>query len=106
MQKYVVIEVDCNDADNCSRKTALTDEQILKLKGIINKMPKKSRGDYEVIQYKTGEFGGDNLVNEYSDYHYLTDEEKYFLNEFLPRTEYGFHTILDVVILQELESFL
>ena len=103
MVKYIVITADINDGDYVTEKTEVTDEEIIRLKEILAKMPK----DYESIRYETRELGNDDEEN--SDYQHITYEEKQFLSKFLPSGDYnysGIHTIKNVDIVQHLEKLL
>lgn len=110
MQKYIVIEADINDGDYVTEKTKVTDEEIIKIKEILAKMPKQK--DYKgeqlpEIKYETREIGNDDKKN--SNYQHITYEEKQFLSKFLPSGDYnysGIHTIENVEIVQELEKIL
>lgn len=110
MQKYIVIEADINDGDYVTEKTVITDEEIIKIKEILGKMPKQKNHkgeDLPEIRYETREIGDDDKEN--SDYDYITYEEKQFLNKFLPSGDYnyaGIHTIENVHIVQELEKLI
>ena len=110
MEKYIVIEADINDGDYVTKQTLITDEQIIKIKEILGKMPKQK--DYKGntlknIRYETREVGNDDKEN--SDYQCITNEEKDFLRKFLPSGDYNFygiHTIESVEIMQKLETLL
>lgn len=110
MKKYIVIEADINDGDYVTQKTEVTDEQIIKIKEILAKMPRSQNHKGEEIQeikYETRELGNDD--KEHSDYQHITYEEKLFLGEFLPYGDYnycGIHTIENIEIVQELEKLL
>lgn len=92
------------------KKTEITNEEILKVKEILAKMPRKKNHKGEKlpqIRYETREIGNDDKEN--SDYQYITYEEKQFLNKFLPSGDYnylGIHTIKNVSIVQEIETLL
>ena len=110
MQKYIVIEADINDGDYVTEKTKVTDEEIVKLKEILAKMPRQKTHKGEElpeIRYETREIGNDDKEN--SNYQHITYEEKQFLSKFLPSGDYnysGIHTIENVEIVQELEKLL
>ena len=110
MQKYIVIEADINDGDYVTEKTKVTDEEIIKIKEILAKMPRQQNYKGEQlpkISYETREIGDDD--KEDSNYQHITYEEKQFLGKFLPSGDYnyfGIHTINNVEIVQELEKLL
>lgn len=110
MQKYIIIEADINDGDYVTEKTKVTDEEIIKIKDILAKMPRQldhKGNQLSEIRYETGEMGTDDEEN--SDYQHINYEEKQFLNQFLPTGDYnysGIHTIENVTIVQELEILL
>lgn len=110
MKKYIVIEADINDGDYVTQKTEITDEQIIKLKEILAKMPRQKNYKGEElpeIRYETREIGNDD--KEDSDYQYITYEEKQFLSKFLPSGDYnysGIHTIENIQIVQKVETLL
>jgi len=110
MKKYIVIEADINDGDYSTEETEVTDEQIIKLKEILAKMPRQKNykgKELPEIRYETREIGNDD--KEDSDYQYITYEEKKFLSKFLPSGDYnysGIHTIESIRIVQEVETLL
>jgi len=110
MNKYIVIEADINDGDYVTEKTLVTDEEIIKIKEILGKMPKQKDhkgNELPEIRYETKEIGDDDKEN--SNYNYISYEEKQFLNKFLPLGDHGYpgiHTIEYVQIVQELENLL
>lgn len=107
MKKYIVIKADINDGDYSTEETEVTDEQIIKLKEILAKMPRQKNYKGEEIRYETREIGNDD--KEDSDYQYITYEEKKFLSKFLPSGDYnysGIHTIESIRIVQEVETLL
>ena len=110
MKKYIVIEADVNDGDYVTEKKEITDDQIIKIKEILAKMPKEKdfKGkELSSIRYETRELGDDDKKD--SDYNCITNEEKAFLSEFLPSGDYnypGIHTIESVEIVQEIESLI
>lgn len=110
MKKYIVIEADINDGDYVTEKTEITDEQIIKIKEVLAKMPKVKdyKGNYlSSIRYETRDMGNDDKKD--SDYQHISNEEKEFLTKFLPSGDYnysGIHTIETVEIVQELEKLI
>lgn len=110
MKKYIVIQADTNDGDYVIEKTEITDEEIIKIKEILAKMPryKNYKGEEtSKIRYETREMGNDDIKD--ADYQHITYEEKVFLSNFLPLGDPnypGIHTIIDVEIVQELEKIL
>lgn len=103
MSKYIIIKADINDADYVTEKTKITEEEIIKIKQILDKMPNNGNS----IDYKTGELGNDD--EDDSEYNYITNEEKNFLSKFLPSGEYnysGIHTIESVEIVEVKEKLL
>jgi hypothetical protein len=101
--KEIVITGDTNDGDYVTEITEISDEEIIRIKEILNKMPKKGY----FIRYKTEEMGTDDQEN--SDYQHITYEEKQFLGRFLPYGDSnypGIHTIEDVYIVEQLEDIL
>lgn len=110
MKKYIVIEADTNDCDYVTDKKEITDEEIIKIKEILAKMPRQKNykgEELSKIRYETREIGNDDKKD--SDYQYITYEEKVFLSNFLPSGDPnypGIHTIVNVDIFQELEKIL
>jgi len=103
MSKFVVIEGDYNDGDYSLEKNPITEEELIRLKEIVSKMPKE--GEY--ILYETREHGDDDKPG--SNYDFITDEEKDFLSKFLPDGDSnypGIHTIESIFIMEELEVLL
>ena len=101
----ISITVDTNDADYATETTHIEAEDISKLKNIISKMPRDSRyGNINRIEYRTEECGDDDLQD--SSYDFITNEEKVFLNDYFPSTEYGFHHITDITISKLIETIL
>lgn len=90
MKKYEIsITVDQNDADFVTEICVITEKQLDKIKPLINKIKKKN-GEYEYGDIS--EQGWDNPTKQYK----FSKEEFELLHEFLPNTEYGFHTIENV----------
>ena len=98
MANYILIEVDMNDADYASKLTAIRDEDLEKIKPLIDKIkanPKRhnfpygEHGDKEPDAYDMYVSQDDDVV----DY-----EEEIFetFEDYLPVTEYGFHTITHI----------
>ena len=109
VKKYIIIKADINDGDYVSEKTLISDEEIVRVKEILTKMPKTiyEGEEFPEIRYETKELGNDDRKN--SNYNHITYEEKQFLNEFLPIGDAncpGIHTIVGVEIVQELEKLL
>lgn len=103
MDKFILITGDYNDGDYTTKETPISDEEIVKIKEIIRKMPK----DHSCIRYETREIGNDD--KEDSDYSYISNEEKLFLERFLPTGDpnyTGIHTIESIEIIKKLEKIL
>jgi hypothetical protein len=103
MAKYIAIEGDYNDGDYTTEISEITDEQIIKIKEILAKMPIER----ECIRYETRDIGNDDQKD--SNYDFITYEEKRFLSEFLPSGDSnypGIHTIESVDIFEKLEKIL
>lgn len=109
MEKYIIIEADTNDGDYVTERTKITEEEIVRIKEILDKMPKikNHKGeDLPEIGYKTEDIGDDD---KNSNYGYITSEEKAFLKRFLPHGDpnySGIHTIENVEIVELLEKIL
>lgn len=102
----VIIKADYNDGDYDMCKTEINEEDLIKLKSILDKMP-KSTGYYTRIRYETQEIGDDDKHN--SKYQYITPEEKDFLGEYLPLGDpsySGIHTIESVEVVEIIEKLL
>lgn len=94
MKKYIIITADTNDADYVTRKTVINDTEIKLIKEILSKLPKNGRR----ISWKNGDMG--DTASELIKNNILTEEEVEFFEEYLPRGEYGIHTIESVEILE------
>jgi hypothetical protein len=104
MKKYIIIKADTNDGDYVIEKTIISDEDLVKLKEILSKMPRQKHwegGFLKSMRYETREIGNDDKKD--SEYNYITNEEKEFLNDYLPsgdKNYSGIHTIEDVELLE------
>lgn len=87
MKKYILIKADTNDADYVMKKSEITDEQLNSIMPIIEEI-KKQKGKFE-----TGECGNsaEELYSELNEY--------YLFRDMCPYSEYGIHTIEDIIIL-------
>jgi hypothetical protein len=100
MSKYVIITGDSNDGDYVTEVTKITDKQLSKLRKIVEKMPSSAS-----IPYTTHERGDDHLND--SDYDYLSNSEKEFLDKFLPEGDpncRGIHSIESIRIVEKIED--
>lgn len=95
MANYILIEVDMNDGDYASKFAPISDEELKEITPLIEKIkanPKRhnfpygEHGDKEPDAYDMYVSQDDDVV----DY-----EEEIFetFEDYLPVTEYGFHTI-------------
>jgi len=106
MEKYILITADCGDADRVIEQTLITEEEVTMMKSIVRKMP---TNHFNIIKYKTGDMGDDNQKG--SDYNHITNEEKDFLDAFLPmggvNTDLsGINSIDSIQIIQIIETIL
>lgn len=119
MRKYIIITADENDADYIERKSLITDEQIEKVKIMVEAIkafkPYKGKewrvGDFwdcrhnyptrEIVKKDRGELSAEEYYigkgKEIEDAFYVFDQ-------FVPSNEYGIHTIKSVEILTILEE--
>jgi hypothetical protein len=105
MKKYVIITADYNDGDYVSEKTEVTDEQIEKLKNIINKIEriKVYGGGYaNCFEWKTGDQREKPLSQAHPE---LSLEEIELIESLRPSAEYGIHTIEEIEILEVVNEY-
>ena len=113
MQKYLLVEVDTNDADYIEKLEPVTEKQLVKLKPLFEAI--KSFKPYETADPKIsptyswkhsnnfpyGEVHRGDLGEKSADELYADHAEalELFCNEFLPYNEYGLHTIKSIRVL-------
>ena len=100
--KYLIIKVDTNDADYVSNINKISDEDILAIMPLINALKAFSDANRWEHNYPRGECHrpdmGEKSVKElYPD---ITEETFDIFNGFLPSTEYGFHTIESIDVIE------
>lgn len=90
MKKYVIITADTNDGDYVTEKTSIDDSWVEKYSNLINSIRNNSGS------WTTGEMQHMPLYEQYPDY----DESKLEkFDQYVPRGEYGVHTIESIEIL-------
>jgi len=103
MKKYIEIKADTNDADYIIEKSEITDEEIEKLKPVIetikNFKPYKInnwnfRHNWPSTDYARHDLG-EKTINEL----YGNNDAVEFLKELVPYGECGVHTIDSITIL-------
>lgn len=100
MSKYVIITADTHDGDFVTEVTKVNWKKVAKLRKIIEKMPSSAS-----IPYTTYEKGDDHLSD--SDYDYLSNSEKEFLDQFLPEGDpncRGITSIESITIFEKIEE--
>lgn len=107
---FVVITADTNDGDYVTKSTEISEEDTLKLKEILAKMPRAQSlfaNRSPKLRYETCELGNDDKKD--SDYTHISNEEKEFLTMFIPSGDEnypGIHTITEVNIVTLVEKLL
>lgn len=101
MKKYIEIEADYNDGDYVTKRTEITDDQLEKLKPIIEAIKNCETSH----NWETEELCDDCTPEElYLEKGILTEEQiKFFNKNFKPYSEYGIHSIdsIKLLIVQE-----
>jgi hypothetical protein len=106
MKKYIIIKADTNDADYVQKKSLITDKQIEEevlpiVKAIkdFNKMHQRGSGEYN---WPNSEYRNETVEETYKDI--LTEEQIGIFDNYVPRGEYGIHTIESIEILTVVEE--
>jgi len=88
MSKYIYIQADTNDGDYISELNEIDEEDLVSILPIIQQVA-NNFGDFGM-----GEFGdsADKLYGEIDNYD--------LFRQFVPRGEYGIHTIVEIRILE------
>jgi hypothetical protein len=114
MNQQILIQIDTNDADYMSSANEITDEEIEKIRPVIEAIKnfkpyigtKKSYKNEHDSNYPTGECCREDLGEKTAEelYGHIPGFETF--EELLPYPEYGFHTIESIKIIQIVERLL
>ena len=97
---YVVIKADTNDADYITSINHVKPDKIKQLIEIVTKVEKY--GSYNnIISWETGDYASEELWEQHPE---LTEDECEFLENYIPYSEHGVHTIEDIKLLKVEES--
>ena len=91
----IYIEVDTNDGDYVGDLKDITEKNAARLTDLINKS-----GD-ELAQWQEGDCAEQNPIDAYPDF---TEEEIEFISDLMPYSEYGFHTVEKITLLEEMAT--
>lgn len=112
MKKFIIIKADYN-GDYISEKTEITDEQLEKIKPVIEalKVRRKKLNEDRMKNWNqwrhnwdTTEYADCEPHKMYVETGILTEEQVELFNEFVPSVEYGVHTIESIDIVYEGEK--
>ena len=116
MKKYIIVIADWNDGEYLTAKNLITDEQLEKIKPVIeaikNFIPYESKQSYGVVKHGHNfpifdclrEDMGEKSVEEiYVDSGLVTQKALNLFYDYLPACEYGLHTIkhVDILVIAE-----
>lgn len=87
---YLIIKADTNDADYVTSIKHIPASKIEDLRNIIFKVKKESDNS---IDWRTGDHAAEEVWEAHPE---LTVSECELLNDYIPYTEWGIHTIEDV----------
>jgi len=96
--KYIIVQADYDDGDMVEKKSKIDDEQISKLKDILNHIQRqKGPGTivYNSISWETLEQSNLSLEEQHPE---LSIHEINFLDHFCPSAQYGINTIGSIEI--------
>jgi hypothetical protein len=98
MSNYILVKVDMNDGDYASKFTAISDETLAIIMPLIQKI--KSNSSYHNFNYRENCDDGEHAYDVYVDKETVDHDEEVLdiFWDFLPVTEYGFHTIETIEI--------
>lgn len=95
MNLSVYAEVDTNDGDYVGSLTSVTSEEAERFADLV------IRSGDSLGQWSEGEQQRIAITKAYPCF---SEEEIEFVTDKLPRTEYGFHTVVDVRIVQNVHT--
>jgi len=96
-KKYIIITADTNDGDYVKERTLVTDAKLKKLEPII-KAIKEYEGHHN---WETQDMEDDATPDIlYVRTKKLTKKQVEFFEEFIPNSEYGIHTIVDIELIE------
>ena len=98
MSNYILVQVDMNDGDYVSNFTAISDETLTIIMPLIEKI--KANPNRHNFNYRDNCDDGEHAYDVYVDKETVDHDEEVLdiFWDFLPVTEYGFHTIESIEI--------
>jgi hypothetical protein len=108
MANYILVEVDMNDADYASKFTPIDDEVLAIILPLIEKI--KGNTNRHNFSYRENTNDGEHAYEVYVNEETVDHDEEVLdmFMDFLPVTEYGFHTIktIEIYDVGHIEKFL
>lgn len=91
----IEITVDTNDADYNTKVSTISEEDLDKIKSLIDEIKKQTQKNKWVHNYPNGEYCDETPQDIYPN---ISEEIHELFNDYCPYCEYGFHTIESIYI--------